>query len=386
MRLLHATAGAAGAAGASHRVRVLSEETALEVEYLIETNVYSDNEVESPPSAQGIASTLREKVENGHFTSYLQQAATVYGASQLAWASSDASGLYMDWNGESDDDGGENEDSWRDGQLGIMIFVLVMGSVAVVLMLCSRFYCSCCGGGKPDNMSLADRARTSGGSNGSSPRSPGAAMFDGADPADLELSWVQTSTGMVRTTRRRSDMTRTPLAGHGGGEKYRGISADFTVPSATPGASETGTGTTTSTNGSSAFDEDPFSNEQPIFDLLGQSPAGISYNSNNSNNSGGVPISPSTGTMRSSSTTGKIAINLRGVGNASSTSAITTKSRQQQHLQPHAVDDTAAGGLDDFLAIAARAPPATASSSSSSPAKASSTGPQHDDDLDGMLF
>ena len=116
----------------------------------------------------------------------------------------------------------------------------------------------CCAGNKickrkpADNMSLADRARA---------RAQGrvsGGLFDNSDADDLELTWVQTDTGMVRTTRRRSDLIKSPLAGRR--DNYRGIDSVDTVPSATPTQSGPGVG-------SAHRGSDPFSSEQPIVDF-----------------------------------------------------------------------------------------------------------------------
>ncbi len=350
------------------RRRLASEDPGLSLKYNVITSVASMGGSDSPPSSEGLASALQSSLDSGDFTANLRAAASMYGATFLQHSSSDMEGFSVQYNGEEhfsedDDDGNKRELE----AIVLAMFVLLVAVIMVVFSCCAGN--RCCKKGNADNMSLADRARAQ---RGSGPGSPGG-LFSPGDADDLEMTWVQTDTGLVRTTRRRSDLIQSPLGGKA--DRYRGIDSADSVPSATPMQDREGRGIGSQTRGaargrgtpsaSQAGTPDPFSSEQPIMDLFS---GGSGASSGSGSGSGtGVSVSPSTGTMLPrSGAESKISINLRGagIGSASRSAEITRSSRQQQ-------DD----GLDDFLSIAARSDNQKGQKNSSS-----------DDHDGGMLF
>ena len=287
--------------------RLASESSCIQISYKIQSSTQLAD-VDSKEAESTLGETIEHSVHQGEFQQALRDYAVSFNTTSLAYAITTDDGFSVQWQSPGDD----TDDAYLgyDQTTALVIFTLTV--FVLITLLCLTYgRVLCCPKANGDEpMSLADQARQS------------VRTFE-ANREDLEMTWVQTDTGLVRATRRREDMVVTPMSTGRGGERYQGIGSsdshgevgsprrDGRVP-ASPAT-------------------DPFSNDQPIFDLLGDSPEG-----------GIMSVSPSTGSMlpHNVGTGKKISVNIKGMRGTND--SMTMPSRQQ--------DDA----MDDFLAIAAR--------------------------------
>ena len=300
------------AASVSERRNLLSVSSSIQISYKIQSSTQSTG-ADSAEAEATLGRHIEHSVQHGEFQKLLREFADVLGATALRFVVSTEEGFSVQ--PDSSDEDSDGTLFGYDETTALVIFVVTISILVVLLCVTYGRALSCPVGKRDEPMSLADQARRN------------AQNFD-VNGEDLEMTWVQTDRGLVRTTRRREDMVRTPLSTGRSGKRYQGIGSSDSQGERDDPSQES--------RPSSASATDPFSDESPIFDLLGDTP------SRGQATGPSMSVSPSTGSMlpHGVGTGKKISINLKGVRGANN--SMTAASRQQ--------DD----GMDDFLAIAAR--------------------------------